>query len=170
MKYVDVVFDGPPAPESGRFVELESPAGTGIRFGEWIDRGDGYWALRIPIVQASSIETKTFEIRDKGTFIPAIASRIAPFELAKSDPDRYLMRRSGYGEPLVILTALEAHGSAAHCDPQDWNGRTWPVAHKHIADNWFELGSGAVIDVEFILGEKPEPKKSERLETPADWS
>ena len=44
---IDVVFDGPPSHESGRFVECESPAGVGISAGEWIDRGDGYWALRI---------------------------------------------------------------------------------------------------------------------------
>lgn len=46
--YFDVVFDGPPSHESGRFVEVESPAGTSVRLGEWIDRGDGYWALRFP--------------------------------------------------------------------------------------------------------------------------
>lgn len=46
--YVDIVFDAPPSHESGRFVETESPAGVGVMVGEWIDRGDGYWALRIP--------------------------------------------------------------------------------------------------------------------------
>ena len=43
---VDIVFDGPPGPVSGRFVEVESPPGTSIRFGEWVHRDDGYWALR----------------------------------------------------------------------------------------------------------------------------
>ena len=43
---VDIVFDGPPGPESGRFVEVESPPGTGIKFGEWVHRDDGYWVLR----------------------------------------------------------------------------------------------------------------------------
>jgi hypothetical protein len=47
--YLDVLFDGPPSHEAGRFVECESPAGTGVKAGEWIDRGDGYWALRIDI-------------------------------------------------------------------------------------------------------------------------
>ena len=44
---VDVVFDGPPSHISGRFVEVESPPGTGIREGEWLQRKDGYWVLRI---------------------------------------------------------------------------------------------------------------------------
>jgi hypothetical protein len=44
--YVEVVFDGPPGPQGGRFVEVESPRGTSINFGAWINRGDGYWALR----------------------------------------------------------------------------------------------------------------------------
>lgn len=46
--YIDVVFDGPPSHESGRFVEVENSEGKGIKFGEWIHRPDGYWALRIP--------------------------------------------------------------------------------------------------------------------------
>ena len=43
---IDVVFDGPPAHESGRFIEVESPPGTSIAFGRWLQRDDGYWVLR----------------------------------------------------------------------------------------------------------------------------
>lgn len=47
-KYVDIVFDGPPGNESGRFVEVEDNQGKGIGwFGEWQQRPDGYWVLRI---------------------------------------------------------------------------------------------------------------------------
>jgi hypothetical protein len=45
--YIDVVFDGPPSHESGRFVECEDPDGKSVNAGEWIDRGNGLWALRI---------------------------------------------------------------------------------------------------------------------------
>jgi hypothetical protein len=45
---MDVVFDGPPGPVAGRFVEVEDENGVSIRAGKWIDRADGYWALRIP--------------------------------------------------------------------------------------------------------------------------
>lgn len=48
--YVDVVCDGPPGPESGRFVELENEQGASINPGEWIQREDGLWALRLPRV------------------------------------------------------------------------------------------------------------------------
>lgn len=46
--YIDVVFDGPPSHESGRFVEVEDARGASIAFGEWVERPDGMWALRIP--------------------------------------------------------------------------------------------------------------------------
>lgn len=46
--YIDIVFDGPPSHESGRFVEVENSKGESIDFGEWRHRPDGYWALRIP--------------------------------------------------------------------------------------------------------------------------
>ena len=48
-KFIDIVFDGPPSHESGRFVEVEDMAGKGIRAGEWVYREDGYWALRVEV-------------------------------------------------------------------------------------------------------------------------
>jgi len=44
---IDIVFDGPPGHEAGRFVEIESPPGRSVRYGEWIMRENGYWVLRI---------------------------------------------------------------------------------------------------------------------------
>lgn len=46
---IDVVFDGPPGHQSGRFVEVEDHAGRSICAGEWIQRPDGYWALRLHV-------------------------------------------------------------------------------------------------------------------------
>jgi hypothetical protein len=46
---IDVVFDGPPGPISGRFVEVEDDAGRSIDLGEWVERPDGYWALRFSV-------------------------------------------------------------------------------------------------------------------------
>jgi hypothetical protein len=46
-KYVDIVFDGPPSHEGGRFVEVEDDRGHSICCGQWIERPDGYWALRL---------------------------------------------------------------------------------------------------------------------------
>lgn len=51
---IDFVFDGPPGPEGAVFVETEDDAGRGIGIGEWRQREDGYWALRIT-VDASTI-------------------------------------------------------------------------------------------------------------------
>lgn len=45
--YIDIVFDGPPSHESGRFIECENTQGQGISAGEWIQREDGFWVLRI---------------------------------------------------------------------------------------------------------------------------
>jgi hypothetical protein len=45
--YIDVVFDGPPGHESGRFIEAEAPDGSSVNFGRWVQRDDGYWVLRI---------------------------------------------------------------------------------------------------------------------------
>ncbi len=45
---IDILFDGPPAHESGRFVETEHN-GKGIKLGEWFARPDGLWSLRFDI-------------------------------------------------------------------------------------------------------------------------
>ena len=44
---INIIFDGPPSHESGRFVEVETDDGQSINIGNWIKRKDGYWALRI---------------------------------------------------------------------------------------------------------------------------
>jgi hypothetical protein len=45
--YIDIVFDRPPSHESGRFLEVEDSKGASIRVGEWVQRPDSYWVLRI---------------------------------------------------------------------------------------------------------------------------
>lgn len=42
-----IVFDGPPGPEAGRFVEVETPDGRSVNAGTWHERDNGYWELRI---------------------------------------------------------------------------------------------------------------------------
>ena len=49
--YVDIVFDGPPEADAGQFVEVEDATGASVKFGEWVEREDGYWVLRIPASQ-----------------------------------------------------------------------------------------------------------------------
>lgn len=49
-RVVDLVFDGAPSHEGGRFVETEDLDGHGVRLGDWVDLGrGGYWALRIEV-------------------------------------------------------------------------------------------------------------------------
>lgn len=46
---IEVVFDGPPGPESGRFVEVEDQERRSIQVGTWTIRDDGYWVLQLEI-------------------------------------------------------------------------------------------------------------------------
>ena len=106
------------------------------------------------------MKAKALEIRDEGTFIPALAVDMNPSD----DEQRYLLRRCGYacdGRPNVILTRLDGSGKATN-DPYEWGGRTYPVAHNYIIEHWDELKDGDVVDVSFILGESDKPKVSER--------
>jgi hypothetical protein len=57
--FVDIVFTGPPgqpfvvggveaAPDAPRFIENEDDQRRSIQYGEWVERDDGTWALRVP--------------------------------------------------------------------------------------------------------------------------
>lgn len=98
--------------------------------------------------------TKTLEIRDRGTFIPALAIQV-------SGDDGYLMRRAGFKNPMVYLIALATE--KAKYDPYNWDNRTMKTAHLFIEEHFSELTDGQVIDVEFILGERATPKPSESI-------
>ena len=45
-----VVFDGPPGPESGRFIEIEKEDGLSVKAGEWEELEDGRWALWLRVI------------------------------------------------------------------------------------------------------------------------
>ena len=44
---INIILDAAPDHESGRFVEVEDDDGRSISIGEWTERDDGYWGLRI---------------------------------------------------------------------------------------------------------------------------
>ena len=109
---------------------------------------------------------KAVEIRDTGTFIPAIAIKVVP----ANEGQRYLLCRSGYGfdPPQIILANLAGGSGMACCDPFDWPAcaRTMRTAHEWLREHFDEIEDGAVVDVAFILGERVEPKRSERETEP----
>ncbi len=106
------------------------------------------------------MQVKLIEIRDSATFIPAVAIKMFP----RNDQEDFLLGRSGFGpsSPFVLLTRLE--GGKCFYEPCDWADRTFQTAHKWLMDNWETFQSGDVIDVQFILGETKEPKRSELLD------
>lgn len=110
------------------------------------------------------MQVRVIEIRDRATFIPAVAIKTDP----ANEGQRYLIRRSGYGDHFsdVILTRIAGGSGHTTCDPYDWGSgaRTMQVAHEWIRDNFDWINDGDVVDVQFILGETKEPKRSERYE------
>ena len=47
MSSIHILFDGPPGPVAGRFVEVEDETGKSISVGQWRERSDGFWELVI---------------------------------------------------------------------------------------------------------------------------
>ena len=105
--------------------------------------------------------TKCFEVRDRGTFMPVMAIKLVPDNIA----DELLLRASGYRyeEHAAIIVVYLEKGTAAN-SPYEWKeggARTLPTAHSYIEKHFDEMKSGDVIDCEFITGETTELKKSE---------
>lgn len=120
------------------------------------------------------MDVKLIEIRDRATFIPAIAVRLRN----RTPREFYLLRRAGYSkeqiggreevagmladglEPYIVLSRLDG-SMKANYDPYEWSDRTMQNAHKWLIENWGIVVTGDVLDVEFILGETQQPKESE---------
>jgi len=120
------------------------------------------------------VKTKLLEIRDEGTCILAIAIQMlatipgmdeaAPIEVQ----DWFLHRRSGYprdGSSIMLMCLSDATATNDLCEwgSRGMGMRTMPNAHKFIIEHFDELKDGDVVDVQVILGEAKEPKRSERF-------
>ena len=109
--------------------------------------------------------TKLFEIRDRATFIPVLATKIEH----ENEVSSYLLHRAGLTKPFnsdpffVLLCEINRGSGECQVVPYDWIGRTMVTAHRYIIVNWEKLEDGDVIDVEFILGETKVKKGSERV-------
>jgi hypothetical protein len=107
------------------------------------------------------MEIKCLELRDTNTFIPVICIR----PVAENESQRYLLQRDGYradhSEHCIIMIDAQCRGCSY--DPYNWIGsRTKGQAHSYIEEHWHDLTDGDVIDVQFILGETKDKKRSER--------
>ncbi len=107
---------------------------------------------------------KTLEIRDSGTLISAMAISM----LAENDAQAYYVHdRCGHPNDGTSIVLMRLDDMLATNDPYEWpsrvgSTRTMPVAHQFIIENFTRLRDGDVVDVEFILGERSTPKRSER--------
>ncbi len=128
---------------------------------------------------------KIIEIRDSGTFIPALAIRLG----SPNERERYLLARSGFGrtfddqsEYIVLCKINGGEPCECHIDPFSWgqNPRTMFVTHLYLLnrqselrlpyelaftpgqhDGFDALPQGVLVDVEYILGMRAEPKEPE---------
>lgn len=108
---------------------------------------------------SSQIETKVFEIRDKGTFIAAMAIK----NLGVNAAQQFYFDSCGFPSDGSSITLMMLYDQKATNDPYEWGGRTMPAAHWWVLEHFNEMKDGDVVDVQVILGETTEKKISERL-------
>jgi len=113
MREIDVLFDGPPGPVAGRFVEVEDAAtGRSIGIGDWIPPSlDGYWRLRFR-VRALDAEAKLLEAHKA---LDACHAAYAPTAEAAQ---------------LLSVHLVEAHGADLYGKP---HSETIRCAHAKLA-------------------------------------
>lgn len=106
---------------------------------------------------------KALEIRDEGTTMSMLAIKM----VADNEAQRAILRHAGYGDrPEDYVILIHAHDIEGHYDPHRQPGasngiRTRQMAHAHIKANFHALKDGDVVDVQYLLGEKPSPKTTE---------
>lgn len=99
---------------------------------------------------------KYIEVRDRMTFIPCFAFRVCSAE--------YLAKRAGYHDGCVIIFGRLDYPERTQNCSHNWNDRTMHVAHHYLEEHWDDVYDDTVVDVEFILNETTEPKRSERYD------
>jgi len=110
--------------------------------------------MNVPIsrIERRKHEDQVLEIRDIGTFIPMLCVDMNH----DNDDQRYLLRRCGYpcdAHPNILMTRLSGRWHASVERSYAWGGRTFPVAHNWIIENWEKLTDGDVCRRGIILGE-----------------
>lgn len=100
---------------------------------------------------------KALEIRDEGTCLAMLAIKPLPANIEQAA----ILRRAGFHDFDDYVILIDAHSFEGSYDPYKQCGDTRHHAHLWIRDHFYELRDGDVVDVEFIRGRTPEPKKSE---------
>lgn len=107
--YVDIVFDGPADHEAGRFVEVEQADGSGVKLGNWVQRDDGYWALRVTREDVERVLCDTDEPTEaeveaggRALWVTFSGQGATPWR-DLTDADRDVMRK----EALAVLRAAK---------------------------------------------------------------
>lgn len=100
-----IVFDGPPGPEAGRFVEIENSAGYSVNAGEWRERTDGLWEL---VLHAASPQPEQSGLLEALTKCVASLDQLLPY-LAKVPADIGLLNDA----LISARAALAAQGGEA---------------------------------------------------------
>lgn len=114
------------------------------------------------------MEVKVIEVRDRATFKPVIALKVAP----ENERERYLLARSGYGteseeqNKYIILMNSRKPFNADYSFYDVTPGSTMQVIWLYLIDHWDEVEPGQVLDAEYLRGESDNPKQSESVGFP----
>ena len=109
------------------------------------------------------MNVKLFEVRDRATLIPVMATQLT----AANEAERKLLQHAGYGDSVldhqeyILVGDIDGGGGECHSDPFKHKLRELREAHQYILDNWYGLDHGSVIDLEYIRHEKPQPSISD---------
>ena len=110
------------------------------------------------------MKSKKIEVKAKENCTPVMAVRPD----ASNDAEAYLLGRSGYGlnhpswRSYIFLFPIEYDGLAV-VDPFKQKTHELQVAHSYVNEHFDELEPGAVLDVDYIEGRRPAPRKSDRF-------
>ena len=103
------------------------------------------------------METKLLEIRDIGTRIMVICTKLQGEDIT----EKSMLKSAGFSPITNSILLVSMPNCEARYDPFKLKDRTYFTAHRYIAYKWDDLETGDVIDVEYILKEKTKIKKAE---------
>ena len=154
MSTIDIVFDGPPGPESGRFVEVENAEGHSIKFGEWVKRADGYWVFRI---EQHSLPVAGYTAQSD--------AKVALVNEFKVDEERLLRKLDALSKPATkqVLAPVQSGTNGVVWKPVEGVDLRWlAITQTHFQEGFMALNR-AVFQPQRISLPENDPTVNEAL-------
>ena len=112
------------------------------------------------------IAAKFLEVRADGFFLPMLAVGFYPVKNDLTSRETWIINRAGRSGKHTQVILFNLISGLSSWNPESWTERETTIVHVHLLENWLDVKSGDVIDINYLLKERKTVRISEQFEPP----